>query len=408
MPSPHAQAALPDIFAVRQPVYTRNKDVFGHELLFQRASHARSPATNRDAVSPQAIMNMLTSIDMKHLTGNCRVFIRLPPEFIIDDESMPPMLHGQVVLELAEDTAVTPELIKGIERIRALGNMIALNAPVLSNTRNALLKHVDIIKIDIRHPGLTECPAERLKSLGVKLLADKIETHAQHQQALASGFDYFQGFFFSRPNIGQKRAQPANQLILLRILESLQNDDQPLAAIEHLIIQDAGLSYKLLRYINSAAYAQRRQIESIREALMRAGTATVKNWASLILMSRLSNDKPNELLNIALIRARMGETMARTLGMDAPSRMFTIGLFSTLDALLDTPMVELLETIELQADIKSALLERSGAMGELLTQIIAYQDADWDQLPPDRIDALWIAYMEALQWVQAIRVSAEG
>ena len=407
MPTPAPTQRLQDIYVARQPVYDRNMHVFGYEVLFRDTNRQQARIRDHDLASSQVIINTFLNIGLEHLVGSSRAFIKLTEGLIIDDQLLP-MAPEQIVLEVPSEIELSPAVIDGLKRLRARGHTIALEGFHPNTGKDALLELADIVKMDLREhtPETLEQFTKLIHGRKLKLLAYKIESHEHFQQADQAGADYFQGFFFSRPNLVRGRTKQANRLILLRILETLQDDSHGIEVIEELIVQDATLTYKLLRYINSASYALRRQIDSVREALLLVGTTTVKNWASLILMSRMNDNKPHELLDIALIRGRMGETLARTYNVPAPAQMFTVGLFSTLDALLDTPMVELLDSIALNSNIKLALLDHAGPMGELLTQIIAYQDADWDQVDAEHIDALRDAYMEAVQWARQVRMSA--
>ena len=407
MPTPAPTQRLQDIYVARQPVYDRNMHVFGYEVLFRDTNRQQARIRDHDLASSQVIINTFLNIGLEHLVGSSRAFIKLTEGLIIDDQLLP-MAPEQIVLEVPSEIELSPAVIDGLKRLRARGHTIALEGFHPNTGKDALLELADIVKMDLREhtPETLEQFTKLIHGRKLKLLAYKIESHEHFQQADQAGADYFQGFFFSRPNLVRGRTKQANRLILLRILETLQDDSHGIEVIEELIVQDATLTYKLLRYINSASYALRRQIDSVREALLLVGTTTVKNWASLILMSRMNDNKPHELLDIALIRGRMGETLARTYNVPAPAQMFTVGLFSTLDALLDTPMVELLDSIALNSNIKLALLDHAGPMGELLTQIIAYQDADWDQVDAQHIDDLRDAYMEAVQWARQVRMSA--
>jgi len=404
MPSTDSHQRLQDIYVARQPIHDRDMRVYGYEVLLRCTHPSRAGIEDHDLASSQAVINSLFNTGLEQLVGSHRAFVMLNEKLMLD-EQLPPMTPGRIVLEIPWDTRPTPARVEGLERLRARGYMIAIDGFKPEPDKEPFLALADIVKLNLQdYSG--EALTRAIQNLGTrrpKLLADKIQTHEQFQLAREAGMDYFQGFFFSRPNPVRGRAQQANRPLLLRIFETLQDESRGIDAIEQLIVQDATLTYKLLRYINSASYALRRQIDSVREALLLIGTTAVRNWASLILMSRMSDNKPHELLDIALIRARMGETLSRDFRVSSPSQMFTVGLFSTLDALLDTPMAELLDSIALNSQVKLALLDRDGPMGELLGQIVAYQDADWDRVDPRRIDALRDAYMEAVQWVRQMR-----
>jgi|GEM_PF-2297707 len=321
MPSTDSHQRLQDIYVARQPIHDRDMRVYGYEVLLRCTHPSRAGIEDHDLASSQAVINSLFNTGLEQLVGSHRAFVMLNEKLMLD-EQLPPMTPGRIVLEIPWDTRPTPARVEGLERLRARGYMIAIDGFKPEPDKEPFLALADIVKLNLQdYSG--EALTRAIQNLGTrrpKLLADKIQTHEQFQLAREAGMDYFQGFFFSRPNPVRGRAQQANRPLLLRILETLQDESRGIDAIEQLIVQDATLTYKLLRYINSASYALRRQIDSVREALLLIGTTAVRNWASLILMSRMSDNKPHELLDIALIRARMGETLSRDFRVSSPRR----------------------------------------------------------------------------------------
>jgi len=215
-------------------------------------------------------------------------------------------------------------------------------------------------------------------------------------------FDYFQGFHFCKPQVVKKKHIPANKLVVLNILEELEKPDYNFDDIEKLLAHDAVLTFKLLRYVNSAAFAQRREIESIREALVLVGGDTIKKWATLILMTQLMDGKPQALLITALVRARMCELVANA-ERKSSEQMFTIGLLSLLEALMDMEMVDLLDELALSNSIKCALLDYEGDNGEILRNVILYEQGQWNELIKHDVDAksYFDCYMEAVKWADS-------
>ncbi len=395
---------LQDIYVARQAVYDRDMQVIGHELLF-RGAHAGAAGIEDPHLA--SIIHAFLNIGLERLVGSGRAFINLPPDYVVGADRLP-MSPEQLVLDLPGDFEPTPERLETLQRLRERGYSLAIDLPAYRPELRPLMERADMLRVDVRQTTPQDMArlANTLNGDKIKLFASKIETQEQFEAARRAGFAYFQGFFFSRPNLVRDRAPQANRLILLRIIERLQDENEGIDSIEKLIVQDATLTYKLLRYINSASYALRRQIDSVREALTLVGTQAVRNWASLLLLSRLIDGKPRELLNIALIRARMGETLARDFGIAEPPQMFTVGLFSTLDALMDRPMVELLDTIALNTAIKLALLEHDGPMGGLLALLLAYEEGHWERLDQSSGQATRFseAYLEAVDWARSLEL----
>lgn len=399
-----------EVCVARQPIYRRDLSVYGYELLFREEDLQRAQFEDGELASAQVIINTCINIGLEHLVGGHYAFINLPRSLLASSEPLP-MSTEQVVLEVLEDVPPDAQVLKGLDRLRRQGYRIALDDFRYCPTRTGLLERADLVKLDLQAipPGELEAEIAQIRPFGVALLAEKAETRAAFEQAERLGFDYFQGFFFCRPDVVRRRTPAADKLTVLRLLERLQDPRARLEELERLLVQDVTLAYKLLRYVNCARFARRREITSVRDALQLAGTEAVRGWTALILLSRLSSDKPNELLTTALVRARMAELLAPSAGV-TQGPMFTVGLFSVLDALMDRPMRELVEAAGFAPAIQAALAEHGGEMGALLTQVLRYEAGDWGGLALSRIPAPRFsqAYLEGVQWAEDTRRLLEG
>jgi EAL and modified HD-GYP domain-containing signal transduction protein len=268
-----------------------------------------------------------------------------------------------------------------------------------------LLALADIVKVDILglEPGAIRARHAQLAPLGLKLLAEKIETREQFELCREIGFDYFQGYFLAKPNVVSGASIPASHLNLLRLLAEFQDPQHDLERVAEIVGQDVALSYKLLRHINAAIYGMPRRIESVRETVTYLGLSTVKNLACLFLLSN-GGEHPHELLVTAMMRAKMCENLARAGQAVQPASFFTVGLFSTLDALLGLPMERVVARLPLGEELQRALLSREGPMAEALECTLAYERGDWDavrylDLPRNVIKK---AFLEAVAWVERV------
>jgi EAL and modified HD-GYP domain-containing signal transduction protein len=269
-----------------------------------------------------------------------------------------------------------------------------------------LIPYASVIKIDIRPfdtNGLRD-QVEKLKPYGIKLLAEKVETREEYTLCKQLGFVYFQGYFFSKPTMFSGKQVPASHLTVLEILAKLQAPDCNLKELDSIISYDVGISYKLLRIINSSYYNLNKKVESIQHALVILGLKTLKSWITVIALSSV-DDKPRELITMTLIRAKMCENLAEQFGCK-PDAAFIVGLFSLLDILLDQPLAYLLLNLPLAEDIVNGLMHRTGQTGQLLNFVIDYEQGDWGnactaQHSLTHNDAV-SAYLAALQWTRKV------
>jgi EAL and modified HD-GYP domain-containing signal transduction protein len=186
----------------------------------------------------------------------------------------------------------------------------------------------------------------------------------------------------------------------LRLIGRLHDPNVTIDELEQAIRQDLSLSYKLLRYVGSAACAVRGQINSIRHAATLAGMDRLRIWAGLILFSGIE-EKLGELTITAVTRARMCEKIAEAMDLQqSADRCFLVGLFSVLDSMLGRPMPDIVESLHLAPEINSALINRQGELGSILECVIAYERRDWDNARCGSLnqEAVRSAYVKAMAW----------
>jgi c-di-GMP-related signal transduction protein len=294
------------------------------------------------------------------------------------------------------------QVLNRLRELRRKGYRIALDDFVYTDSSAALLDLADFVKVDIKANSseYIERMMPALKRCKAKLIAEKVETREQLSFCKRAGFDYFQGYFFCRPQMLSAGRTPTNRMSAVRLIATLNDPDIHIRELERIISQDVSLSYKLLRYVNSAICGLPRAVESIGHAAMLVGHKKLRIWASLILFSRL-DDKPSDLIITGLVRARMCEGIAETLHTDKVDHFFLTGLFSVLDALLDRPMNEVVRSLPLPQDIVAALLDHKGRMGSVLEAVIAYEHRAWDKASFEIIDveSMRRRYVEAVNLV---------
>ncbi len=392
---------MPNLYIARQPIYDRALNVIAYELLYRDDDQNRADFVNGDIATTQVVINTFLEIGLKNLVGAHQAFINLTRSFLLDTYPMP-FSKEQVVLELLEDIVIDDEVVAACRRLATAGHTIALDDFVYSEASMPLLKIIHIVKIDVLALGMEETRrhVEILMPFKIKLLAEKIESHEILKQCQALGFDYFQGYFLARPNFVKQQRAPVMRITALRTLSILQNPHAEIKDIETTIAQDVALSYKLLRYINSAAVSLPNKVDSIHKALIIAGTECIRLWATLIVLSNIS-EKPHELMTIAMARAKMCELLAEKMQLENKDSLFTIGLFSTLDALMDQPLPDILANLPLSEAVNDALVNYAGKAGEVLRAVLAYEEG----VEMEEIKQLGLplniisdAYLEAIRW----------
>jgi EAL and modified HD-GYP domain-containing signal transduction protein len=392
---------MSEVLIARQPIFNADRAVVAYELLFRAPGENRAVIIDDEGATSAVVLNTFTEIGLDRVVPRERAWLNVSRDFVLG--SFPQILPGdRVVLELLESAEVDERLVKSLGELRTLGYSIALDDFTWHEHRDPLLEIADFVKVDVLaldRPEVAQL-VERLRGHDVRLLAEKVETHDDFRFCAELGFELFQGYFFCTPEVMAGRGIEANRMALLQLLGELQHPEVDFARLEELIACDVALSYRLLRYINSAYFGLRREIESIGRALVLLGTENVKLWATMTALAAV-DDKPKELIVTALIRAKLTQLLGPAFDEHQDGQLFTLGLFSVLDAMMDAPMDEVLQAVPFPDDMTRALTQRHGRKGQLVELAIACERGDFARLLTDgQLEAGQIrdAYLEALDW----------
>jgi len=398
------------IYVARQPIFDRNGQVYAYELLYRSSLDNYFSHHDGDEASSSVINDSMFGFGLKSLTGGKTAFINLTRTVLLSEwiTLIPKELVAVEVLETVEpDEAV----IAACRKLKQSGYMVVLDDFVYDEKFEPLLDLADIVKVDFIVSSKEERTemCERFSDKPFTMLAEKVETHEEYQEALALGFTYFQGYFFCKPEIVTRKDIPGFKLNYLSFLQELNRPDLDFSNMETIIKHDMALSFKLLRYINSVAFGWRKEVESIKQALVMLGERPLKKWASLAAFSSIAEDKPPELLITSLVRASFCELIAADVGMKGKELdLFFIGMLSVVDALVDRPIEEILDEINISDEVKEALITGGTPAAHVLQLITAYQQANWEQVAEmvallgvdeERVPEL---YYEAIAWADEV------
>lgn len=395
---------MADVFIGRQPIFDRHMRVYAYELLYRHGFVDHAVITDFNAASSEVVINSLIEVGLDRLVGDKKAFCNFTRDFLIKGASIP-FPTNQLVIEVLETVTPEVEVMDAIRSLSRSGHMIALDDFVVTDELVPLVALADVIKVDVLELSREDVVSqvEKLRKIkSLKLLAEKVETHDEYVFCRELGFDLFQGYFFSKPQVVSGRKIPPSRLAMLRLMSELQGVDIDLCKLEEIIQTDVNLSVKLLRQINSSFYSLMSEVKSIRQAIIYLGLQHIRNWACIVSMGSIS-DKPQELMLMALLRGKMCEIMSATEDSEQRGMYFTVGLFSMLDSVLDLPMDEVLKTLPLTEEVNAALLKREGGLGATLSCVEAYERACWSDVDSCGFEQRVVtqAYFEALDWTNA-------
>jgi EAL and modified HD-GYP domain-containing signal transduction protein len=413
-PSPAAAGAPATVCIARQPILDARGHVFGYELLYRATQTDTACTAEGDFASASVLTDAVLEVGLDTLTAGKPAFLNLTKP-LITSQVATLLPHGAAVYELREDIEVDDTVVEACRALHGRGYRLALDDFVVGSPAEQLLPYVSFVKIDVQltdMPLVLELP-QRYKAHRVTLVADKVETRVVFEATRLAGYTLFQGYYFYRPVIRTGTALPAKHAIYLRLLSELNRTDLTVLDLEELIKQDAGLSLKVLRCVNSAALPLRREVRSIHDAVVLLGIGPIRQWASVWCLAGLNKGGSPELATQALLRARSCELVAGERGSVDTAELFLVGLCSLLDTMLGRPMDEALEHLPLSPAAKGALLGDASPMRAILDAIVAQERGAWDTLDATAADAgvtqalLSSAYLGALKWAREL-TRAEG
>lgn len=399
-----------EVYVARQPIFRRNRKIYAYELLFRGGMVNAFPDIDGDTATSKVLSNTFLTMGMEHVLGGKRAFINFTRDLLV--QKVPMMFpREQVTVEVLEDVSPEPEVVDACREIGEKGYEIALDDFLYRDELRPLIQLAKIIKIDFMAISLEDIAeyVEKLAPYDVKFLAEKVETHEGFQRALDMGFTYFQGYFFSKPQILTGRDVSSSKINLMQMVAEVNKEDMKFEELEKIVTRDVSITYKLLRYMNSAYFRRMQEITSIKQAMVLLGQNGVRRFISLITMAKLASDKPDELLRTSIIRARMCEWLGKETpsGVDT-SELFILGLFSLIDAILDQEMDKLMDKLPLSEAVKNTLVKSEGQLSVFLNLVKAYEAGDWESFS-DSVSKTGVNeekvpgyYLDAVGWADSM------
>lgn len=419
MPSPTlAHAHEPSVerdesetrYIARQPIFDVANNVFAYELLF-RAGDVQTCVAPDPNVATISTIDFSLLLGRESLTDGLPAFVNCTRELLIDGTVMALPRDGSV-LEILETVEPEPAVLRACSELKKMGYRLAADDFDGDASRDPLIALCDIVKVDFALTSEAQRAeiASRYSRRGHTLLAEKVETHEEFAAARAAGYRYFQGFFFCKPvtiaTADIRCLHPAYATLLSTVYDNVFNVD----AIEEAIRQEPSLCYRLLRYLNSAAFGVY-PVRSIKHAVTLLGQRELQKWISIVTAIAMAGPRSSELITTALQRARFLELVAKEIGAPHSTEFFLTGIFSLIDAMLNRELQSIVSTLPLSAMVKDALAGKENLIRESLRLAFSCERAEWDEFA-NRCSTLkiaeplaWSHYEESRHWVRSIRAT---
>ncbi len=398
-----------NMFIARQPIFEINGEVYGYKLLYREAGEESYSCVNGDLATSSVIAGKFLSTNLESTTGGKKTFINFTESFLTMDIAtlFPP---EYLVVEVMETDTAIEEIVKACTRIKSLGYMVAVGDFVFKSGFTPLLKLADIVKVDFQARSEQEKVSiiRKFKNGEIKFLAEKVENHADYKKAIQWGYTYFQGYFFSKPEIISSNTIHPSKLNQVRLMSAVNDEKLDFGKIAEIIEMDPAFSYEILRIVNSSYFSRGTRIKTVKHALIRLGIADVKKWCYITALRKQADKKYNEVITMSMIRAKFLEAFTSVMGiMNKSAEYITVGILSNLDILLGSPMEIILQEMQLSEEISNTLLGKNDdtVLCQSYQLILECEKGNWKQVANKSrilgVELMKIAELhnEAIKWV---------
>ncbi len=356
-------------YIARQAIFAPDKSVYAYELLYRNSTVNRFPAGVSDGqATGQLFYNALMLVGIERLTGGSRAFINLSCDALLSE--LPHLLTpGTAVIEVVERTGSLPQVCRKVAAMREQGYVFALDDYDGDAKWQALLQHVDFIKLELEEPLIkTAMRVRKMKRLypNAKLIVERVESYEQFEHLKKAGADLFQGYFFARPEMMRfTNVQPA-KAVVFELLACTLNKDIDFREVEQKVAKDLSLTARILKLANAKCANQSIVISSLNQAVVYLGEDSIRQFVRVLALSELGLDKPPELTRLGLVRAKLMELLLAPGGEDMAQQGYLVGLLSVLDAVLDISLETVVAEFSLDSQLCGALLSSAGMLGSAL------------------------------------------
>lgn len=397
-----------DIFIARQGIYDKNGKVVAYELLYRNSMENSYNPLIEDEVSTYKVIENISSFGLDILTNKKRAFVNFSEALIMKDIATL-LPKENVVIEVLETVNPSEEIINKLLSLKDLGYYIALDDVVEVEHIVKFIGVIDIVKVDFR---LATSEARKkiayiCNKYNIDMLAEKVETSEELNEAKGLGYIYFQGYYYSKPSIFLGKDIAVKNTSIFMLLVELIKENYDIDKVEYIMKTDVALTYKFLKFINSSYFNFLQEIKSIRQAIILIGRAELRKWLSILTVVEMSSINDG-YANIIIIRAKFCEEIANIISPNYAPQAFMVGLFSNMHQMIEKNIDYVVKELPLNSEIKNALLGEQNILKDILDLALAYENVDSDKITEMRKkmsineDLLWRIYSKSIEWCSNI------
>ena len=364
-----------DFYIARQPIFNIKEKLFAYELLYRGTEECSLSNVSGERATTSLLTSTFLTEGVETVSNSKPCFVNFTEDLLL--RNIPASFSPtRLIIEVLEDVEPSKKVIEACQNLSRAGYKIALDDFIYHEKFEPLIRIADIIKIDFRLTPVDTIrkTLQRLSKHDVKLLAEKVESRYEFVKAAEFGFTYFQGYFFCKPERILIKELAVSKITHYNLLAEVTGENTTVERLHDIISTDVAISYKLLRFINSAYFYRLQKVKTVQQAIAFLGENQLKRFLTLVIVSELSVDKPGELVQLCLVRAKFCELLARQGRFkNVAMELFLLGLFSLIDSMLDTDIGVLMDKLPVAEEIKQALSTQSGEYMPFLEAAVAYE-----------------------------------
>ena len=366
-------------YIARQPILNLDQETVAIELFFRDGESNSFPGIAPDKATSKIIVDNQLTLGIEEITGTLPAYINFHSGALINN--FPAFLDPKkVVIEILEDVEISQKLLDSCDLLKSKGYTLALGDHDLDPKWDVFLPYVDIIKINILNVSMLKISSfvRRLQDHKLTFLAEKVETHKEFEQLKMLGFTLFQGYFFAKPEMMKRKNILSSKKNIIDLMEHASSIKFDFDAVSEIFSRDLGLTYKLLRFINSPGYGPSKEISSLKHALIYIGDIEIKKFLALLVLSDLNENKPDEIIRASLVKAKFCEEISVIKkDIQNPPKAFLAGMLSHIDGVLDQQIDSVMGILPVHDDIKRALVKRDNYLAKYLDLSLALEKGNW-------------------------------
>jgi EAL and modified HD-GYP domain-containing signal transduction protein len=401
-----------NIFVATQPIFNKKLNVFGYEVLHRSNANNAYNHENPDVASSEVLINTFEVVGIERLTDGKPAFVHFTNK-ILEKNVTALFPNDQIMIQIPESIKNEYLLVYELEELSKRGYFLVFDDYILEPEYQRFLPLANIIRVDLKNADPKKIKEIKTKYRKIHFLAEKVEAQWEFDRAVDLGFDLFQGYFFAKPVMHKQKTLQPIKSNYFSLLQEVTKPIFDLDAVVKILETDLALSYKVLKLANTVEFSFRKEISSLKHAIVALGQDKVKKILTVLSMANLNESKPHELVKLSLVRAKMLEEVVVSCNLDFDTyKVFILGLFSTLDAMLDISMEDALKKINIDSDIYEALVEKSGPYNALLKLVMLYENMQVEELK-NTCDIIGIqynnmtnSYLLSLDWYKKILSNA--